>query len=80
MYSSDYSAAYLDMLAQALSTATQAVPTWCIFDNTALGAATANALDLCARLNAAGQEQAVVARRQEARPLDSHSSDRESHA
>jgi uncharacterized protein YecE (DUF72 family) len=80
MYSSDYSAVYLDTLAQTLSTAAQAVPTWCIFDNTALGAATANALDLCARLNACGQEHAVVAGRQEARPADSHSSDRESHA
>jgi uncharacterized protein YecE (DUF72 family) len=66
MYSSDYSAAYLDTLAQTLSSADQAVPTWCIFDNTALGAATANALDLCAQLKAAGQEHAVLAEHQSA--------------
>jgi uncharacterized protein YecE (DUF72 family) len=66
MYSSNYSAAYLDTLAQTLSSAVQAVPTWCIFDNTALGAATANALDLCARLNISWREQAVLAGHQEA--------------
>ena len=56
MYTSDYSAAYLDTLAQTLRAAAQAAPTWCIFDNTALGAATANALDLCARLSKPGRE------------------------
>lgn len=50
MYTSVYTAAKLDTLAQTLRPAAQAAPTWCIFDNTALGAATANALDLCARL------------------------------
>jgi uncharacterized protein YecE (DUF72 family) len=69
MYMSSYSAAYLDMLAQTLRAA---APIWCIFDNTALGAATVNALDLCTRLNKLGQEQAQTA--------DSHSSHRESHA
>ena len=54
MYSSEYSTAYLERLTQTLRAAAQAAPTWCIFDNTALDAATANALDLCARLNAAG--------------------------
>ena len=66
MYSSNYSAAYLDTLAQTLSSAVQAVPTWCIFDNTALGAATANALDLCVRLNISWQEQTVLAAHQSA--------------
>ncbi len=60
MYSSDYSAAYLERLAQALRATARAAPIWCIFDNTALGAATANALDLCARLKATGQEHAVL--------------------
>jgi uncharacterized protein YecE (DUF72 family) len=80
MYSSDYSAAYLERLAQILRATAQAAPTWCIFDNTALGAATANALELCARLNISWQEQAVVAGHQEARPADSHTSDRDIHA
>jgi uncharacterized protein YecE (DUF72 family) len=66
MYSSEYSAAYLEKLAQALRAAAQAMPPWCIFDNTALGAATANALDLCARLNVSWQEHAVLAGRQKA--------------
>lgn len=52
MYTSAYTAAELDTLAQTLHAAAQPAPTWCIFDNTALGAATANALDLCARLGA----------------------------
>jgi uncharacterized protein YecE (DUF72 family) len=52
MYASAYSDTYLDALAQTLRAAAQAAPTWCIFDNTALDAATANALDLCARLRA----------------------------
>jgi uncharacterized protein YecE (DUF72 family) len=56
MYSSDYSAAFLERLAQTVRATAQAAPTWCIFDNTALGAATANALELCARLAQAGQD------------------------
>jgi len=56
MYTSTYSTAYLDTLAQTLCTAAQAAPTWCIFDNTALGAATANALELSARLSKPGPE------------------------
>jgi uncharacterized protein YecE (DUF72 family) len=66
MYSSDYSAAYLERLAQTVRATAQTAPTWCIFDNTALGAATANALDLCARLNISWQEQAVLAAHQSA--------------
>jgi uncharacterized protein YecE (DUF72 family) len=80
MYSSDYSAAYLDTLAQTLNSAVQAVPTWCIFDNTALGAAAANALDLCARLNISWQEQAVLAGHQEAGLAHRPNSDRDIHA
>ncbi len=53
MYASPYSSAELETLEQTLRAAAQAAPTWCIFDNTALGAATANALELCARLNGA---------------------------
>jgi uncharacterized protein YecE (DUF72 family) len=53
MYISAYSDAELEALTQRLRAAAQTVPTWCIFDNTALGAATANALDLCVRLSAA---------------------------
>jgi uncharacterized protein YecE (DUF72 family) len=48
MYESDYPTAYLKSLAQELRAAE--APAWCIFDNTALGAATANALDLRALL------------------------------
>lgn len=50
LYTSAYSDAYLDRLAQALRTAAQTAQTWCIFDNTARGAATANALYLLAQL------------------------------
>jgi uncharacterized protein YecE (DUF72 family) len=51
MYESPYSDADLERYAQMLRTAAQNVPAWCIFDNTALGAATGNALDLLARLD-----------------------------
>jgi uncharacterized protein YecE (DUF72 family) len=66
MYASAYSASYLDKFAQQLHLSIQAVPAWCIFDNTALGAATANALDLCTRLSERGQEQTLLAERQKA--------------
>jgi uncharacterized protein YecE (DUF72 family) len=52
MYVSAYSEAQLEALTQQLHALAQTAPAWCIFDNTALGAATANALNLCARLNA----------------------------
>ncbi len=49
MYRSTYSRAFLETIAQTLI-ATQSnerpAETWCIFDNTTLGAATGNALDL----------------------------------
>ncbi|MEJ7811920.1 MAG: DUF72 domain-containing protein [Gemmatimonadaceae bacterium] len=51
IYYSAYPEPYLDALAERLrSAAERAGAVWCIFDNTALGAATANALGLLARL------------------------------
>ena len=58
MYTSAYCDAELEALTQRLREAAQWAPTWCIFDNTALGAATANALDLCARLSATDRSMA----------------------
>ena len=49
IYYSDYPADYLAALAAEWHTAAQA-GSWCIFDNTAAGAALFNALDLQARL------------------------------
>ena len=49
-YYSAYDDAALHAIAERLHAAT--VPAWCIFDNTALDAATANALDLTDLLNA----------------------------
>jgi uncharacterized protein YecE (DUF72 family) len=53
MYESDYEASYLKTLAQAVRTAAETATVWCIFDNTALGAATVNALDLLSLFGAA---------------------------
>ncbi len=50
MYYSSYDAAYLDRLADRIRHARR-VPVWCIFDNTARGAATLNAIDLEDRLS-----------------------------
>lgn len=51
MYYSEYDDAYLDTLADRLRAAAErARVVWCIFDNTAHGHATANALALLARL------------------------------
>jgi uncharacterized protein YecE (DUF72 family) len=44
IYYSPYSEDYLEALAQTLSEAVREAPVWCIFDNTAEGAATADAL------------------------------------
>ena len=44
MYYSAYDSGYLDQLATAL--ATRQGPVWCVFDNTASGAAAGNALEL----------------------------------
>jgi uncharacterized protein YecE (DUF72 family) len=47
MYYSAYDRRFLDALAEKLrSLARRRIPTWCIFDNTTLGAATPNALAL----------------------------------
>ena len=56
MYYSPYHTAYLDALAIRLAKATVTSPVWCIFDNTALGAATANALDVLRRLSDLSRE------------------------
>jgi uncharacterized protein YecE (DUF72 family) len=53
VYYSSYDAAFLDALAGRLRAhAASGTPCWCIFDNTTLGAGTANALDLAARVDA----------------------------
>ncbi|HYH82894.1 MAG TPA: DUF72 domain-containing protein [Longimicrobium sp.] len=53
MYYSEYTPEYLDALAARMAKARErGVPVWCIFDNTTLGAATGNALDLLSRLGA----------------------------
>lgn len=49
MYSSEYGPDFLAGLSQEL-VASEAVETWCIFDNTTLGAATGNALALQAQV------------------------------
>ena len=52
VYYSAYDEPYLDRLAERLcNAATRAREVWCIFDNTALGAAVPNALGLLARLS-----------------------------
>jgi len=51
MYYSSYEAEFLNALAIKLREARRRrIPTWCIFDNTTLGAATGNALSLIHRL------------------------------
>jgi uncharacterized protein YecE (DUF72 family) len=51
IYYSSYEDDYLDALAAKLrALRRRRIPTWCIFDNTTLGAATANALSLNERL------------------------------
>ena len=51
VYYSEYADSYLEALTVKLAASTAAgVSTWCIFDNTALGAATANALTVLERL------------------------------
>jgi uncharacterized protein YecE (DUF72 family) len=53
VYYSSYDDAALRAISDCLSAA--AVPAWCIFDNTAMDAATANALDVVERLGAVRQ-------------------------
>jgi uncharacterized protein YecE (DUF72 family) len=53
VYYSSYDDEFLDRLAQRLRKLTSAgIACWCIFDNTTLGAATGNALELAALLGA----------------------------
>src|SRR5262249_20942063 len=47
---SSYSEEYLDVLAKKLTTAARPAAVWCVFDNTAAGAATKNALHVLNRL------------------------------
>ncbi|MBV9467782.1 MAG: DUF72 domain-containing protein, partial [Abitibacteriaceae bacterium] len=50
-YYSAYTPEFLDNLAASIQEfAARSVPVWCIFDNTAAGAATSNALTLLERL------------------------------
>lgn len=52
MYYSEYTPNYLAALAEKVTAArVRGVPVWCIFDNTTLGAATGNTLDLLRRLD-----------------------------
>jgi uncharacterized protein YecE (DUF72 family) len=50
MYYSAYSPAYLEALAETLAGAARSAPAWCIFDNTALDAATPDGLLLIERI------------------------------
>lgn len=52
MYHSSYDAGYLDRMALSLRQLLRSRPVWCVFDNTARGAATTNALELGRRLAA----------------------------
>ena len=54
MYYSDYAETYLAALSQTLLDASRAAPTWCIFDNTALGFAISNALRVLERVRRPG--------------------------
>jgi uncharacterized protein YecE (DUF72 family) len=50
IYYSDYPEAYLETLATTLTRAAKSADVWCIFDNTAAFAATANALEVLGRI------------------------------
>lgn len=51
LYRSAYPEAFLDSLAVSLRSLAREATVWCIFDNTAAGAATANALTLLDRVS-----------------------------
>jgi len=71
-YYSPYADDALDALADHVEASDRSgIPTWCIFDNTALGAAPRNALDLEARLRdpERGSEDGEMALNQEGDPL-----------
>jgi uncharacterized protein YecE (DUF72 family) len=64
IYYSDYDAAALAALGKRLEAQRQhGVPVWCMFDNTASGAALGNALAMTARGRAAAPEPAAAGRR-----------------
>jgi uncharacterized protein YecE (DUF72 family) len=50
VYHSAYADEYLGALAKSLASAARSAAVWCVFDNTAAGAATANALDVLGRI------------------------------
>ena len=50
VYYSPYDDEYLETLSKRLSAATESADMWCVFDNTAEGAATVNALELLGRV------------------------------
>jgi uncharacterized protein YecE (DUF72 family) len=50
MYHSSYDAAFLDRMAARMRELARDRPVWCVFDNTARGAATTNAIQLAGRL------------------------------
>ena len=52
VYYSAYADEYLETLADKLTGAAKSAEVWCIFDNTAEGAATVNALDILGRVSA----------------------------
>lgn len=51
IYYSAYDDSYLARLADKLTAAARSATVWCVFDNTAEGAATANALDVLSRVS-----------------------------
>jgi uncharacterized protein YecE (DUF72 family) len=56
VYYSSYDADFLDALAIRMAQlSAPATPTWCIFDNTTLGAGTSNALDLLVSVTKRGR-------------------------
>ncbi len=59
MYHSSYDVRYLDRLAQRIQAFTR-IPVWCIFDNTARGAATLNAIDLLSMLPTAARSRTLA--------------------
>ena len=59
MYYSSYTPEYLAVLGARLAEAAVRAPVWCIFDNTTLGAAAANALDLAEMLSRRGTSAAL---------------------
>jgi uncharacterized protein YecE (DUF72 family) len=61
MYHSRYATEYLDALALRLAEAAAvAEAAWCVFDNTALGEATGDALGLLSRLSSSGRGSGPV--------------------